>query len=175
MSILLKKITQPLVVILGVLLLCLVSACSHYHLGRSGVGHYQTISIGSVANEGLVPQVQSLLRDQLVKAFVSDGTLQVLPESQAQLELAISVANFNQFMTASRADDSALARSYEVVVVADCTLTNQMTKEVLWRDEIPATLNLQVDSSFVDVQHQAMPALTRNLAEKIREAVLNYF
>ena len=171
-----QKATSPLAVLCAVFLLFLVSACSHYHLGKMSEPAFKSIAISPILSDGFAPQVQAVLRDQLVRGFVSDGTLQVLPMDTADVLLEIVVNDFSQFMTASRSKDSALARSYEVSLKATCALVDGRTQEVLWEDEeIEAILNLQVESDFVDVQYQAIPALTRNLSEKIIEQVLNRF
>lgn len=171
-----KFASTPLILVSSLLVLFLFSACSHYHLGKMAEPSFRTIAISPILSDGFAPQVQAILRDQLIREFLSDGTLEILPMESADVVLEIVLTDFSQLMTASRSQDTALARSYEVSIKALCTLVDSRTQEIVWEnEEVEAVLNLQVNSDFVDVQYQAIPALTRNLAEKIIQQVLNRF
>lgn len=164
----------PLWAILGVVGLGLLSACSHYYLGRATPPPFNSLAIAPVANACFAPQVQAALSDQLARAFVSDGTVKVASQDHADATLEVTLIQFSQAMSATREGDTALARSYDLTLVALCTLVNNQTQETLIdRAEVTSTLNLQVDSNFIDIQYQALPALARTLAQKIRDKVLN--
>lgn len=164
----------PIWAILGLTLLGLLSACSHYYLGRSTPPPFSTLAILAVENDSFAPQIQAALSDQLVRTFVSDGTVKIVPAGEAEATLSVIVTNFDQSLSATRESDTALARSYDLTLGAVCTLTNNQTRTTLLDQAlVSTTLNLQVESNFIDVQYQAMPALARNLAQKIRDRILN--
>ncbi len=171
---LIKRQLAPLWAILGLFSLGLLSACSHYYLGRSTPLPFDSLAIVPVKSQCFAPQLQALINDQLVHSFVSDGTVSILPEDKAEATLHITLSEFEQLLSSTREADTGLARSYDVTLVADCTLVDNKTQTPLFEHcKVSSTLNLQVESSFVDVQYQAMPALAKTLAQKIRDRVLD--
>lgn len=165
---------SPLWLLLSMASVGLFSACSHYQLGRSSTPCFCSLGIAPICNNSFAPQIQSLLADQLVRAFVTDGTLQIMPVGDADATLEVTIIDYVQSIEATRDDDTALARSYDLTIRVVCTLIDNCTRKKLF-DCVPvsAKLDLQVNSNFVDVQYQAMPALARILAQRIRDRVLN--
>lgn len=168
-----KKYISPVSFLITAVALAFLSACSHYYLGRSQTIGFSTLAILPIENDSLAPQIQGILSDQLVHAFISDGTVKIVRKEQAEATLKISIVGFNQSLNATRENDTALARSYDLELTAQCTLIDTRDNKTLLNEtNVTAHLNLQVDSDFVDIQHQAMPALARDLAQKIRDRTL---
>lgn len=169
-----KKWINPLWIVFSVGMLLLLSACSHYYLGRSHEIGFTTLAILPIENDSLAPQIQGILSDQLMHTLISDGTVKIVRSEDAEATLQVTIIEFNQSLNATQEQDTGLARSYNLQLAAECTLINKKKNEVLLNNTlISSTLNLQVDTHFVDAQYQAMPALARDLAQKIRDRILN--
>ena len=159
---------------LGVVILGLFSACSNYHLGRAALPPFSTIAIAPIQSSGLVPQAQSALHDQIARAFIADGTLCVVPMGQSSTILEVTITDLCRSISATNDQDTGLARSYEVTLKAICTLTDSESGCIFLKNApVCATLDLQVNSQYVDIEYQAIPALSRTLAQRIRDRVLN--
>jgi len=169
------KLNIHLIVLLTLgLMVGLLSGCSHYRLGRPQPLAFSTLSIEPIQNQTFAPQIQSLLHEQLVKSFISEGTIQIQKKACADAVLNVCIVDFNQSMSATRDNDTGLARSYDVTLKAVFTLTlNHNGQELFKHVPVCTSVNLLAGDAMIDTAYQAMPVLTRQLAQRIRDRILN--
>lgn len=158
---------------LGVLA-CLFG-CQHYQMGSPATLSFDSIYIEPIRNDSFAPQAQALLDQQLTMAFMEDARVKVAREDDAEALLSIVLVDYRTNISATEESDTAVGRSFNLTLVAHCTLVDAQTGDVLFLRDIPvsATVDAFADEGFQQSEYQAMPVLTRNLAKNIRDLTLS--
>jgi hypothetical protein len=155
--------------------LILATACSNYQLGTGTKVKFATLFIAPVANKAMIPQAQVFMTTQLREAFIKDGrvTLVDSPES-ADAVLRITLVSYDRTIAVSRADDTGLARRFDLTLKAKATLTDTRTKETYFADR-PLSVNRGAftDSGLVPAEYDTVPLLAEQLASETIHAVLD--
>ncbi|MDF9827527.1 hypothetical protein M2447_001625 [Ereboglobus sp. PH5-10] len=166
------------------LLLCVgvFSACSHYRLGSGGNLPFRTIYIAPVENAANIPQGAAIFSAQLRDGFVRDGRLSVVNSAAAaDVTLTVTLERYTRNMTTSRADDSGLARKFDLTVLAVCTLQGANDGKVYF-EKRPVSSTRQIfttptfdarQSDQLQAEYNAMPLLASSLANGVTHAVLD--
>jgi hypothetical protein len=148
--------------------------CQHYHLGAPATLSFDSIYIEPIRNESFAPQAQALLNEQLTMAFMEDARIKVAREDDAQALLSIVLTDYQTSVSATEESDTVVGQSFNLTLVARCTLVDTASGEMLLRDvPVSATVDSFVDEGFQQSEYQAIPVLTRNLAKKIRDLTLS--
>lgn len=148
--------------------------CQHYQMGEPAKLPFSTIYIEPIRNESFAPQAQALLSKQLTMTFMEDARVKVVREKDADALLSIVLTDYKTNVSATEELDTVLGRSFDLTLIARCTLVDADTGEVLLRDvPVSATVDAFVDEGFQQSEYQAMPVLTRNLAKNIRDLTLS--
>ena len=108
----------------GVFASFIALGCAHYRLGPPGGTTFESIHIEAVINESIAPQVQALLTQNLIDAFLRDGTVRVASPETAEATLRVVVSNFGRDRGATSGGDTVRARSYHLSLSADVTLVD---------------------------------------------------
>ncbi len=165
------------VLMLGVagLLLGVATSCSNYQLGTGAKVKFSTLFIAPVTAKTVIPQAQVAITTQLREAFIKDGrvTLVDSPES-ADAVLRITLIGYDRAVAVSRADDTGLARRFDLTLKANATLTDNRTKETYFTDRVlSAKRGVFTDSGLVPAEYETMPLLAEQLASETVHAVLD--
>jgi len=157
------------------LLLCslLLSACGAYHLGTPVPAlEGKRIFIAPAQNESYIAQAQVSVTDNTVKAFLTDGTLTVSGEKDANLFLEIVLKDYDRETLAKRAEDTGLTRNVELRLVAEITLSDNNGNVLLDKVPVEASAQIFADSGLTQAENAAVSELSRELAERILTQVL---
>jgi hypothetical protein len=160
------------VLVLGIALL---SGCANYQLGTGAKTKFSTLFIAPVASSTLIPQAQVLVTTQLREAFIKDGrvTLVDSPEA-ADAVLRITLSGYDRTVAVSRADDTGLARRFDLSLTAQGTLTDNRTKQDYFaKRPLVAKRGVFTDSGLVPSEYQTLPLLAEQLAGEAVHAVLD--
>ncbi len=151
------------------------AGCSHYRLGQPTKLPFRTLYVVPVANNSYAPQVQVPLTNDIVQSFLRDGTVQITKDKHtADVVLAVTISDYKRNVSTTREDDTFLARSYDVTLEAECTLTDQRTDKVYFENRnVSATNEVFFDSGFQSDEYQDIPKLTRELGREVRDLVLS--
>ena len=161
------------VIPLAFLVAFFLGGCAHYQLGTPKIG-YSSIYVRPVINHSLAPQAQALLTTNLAHVFERDGRLSLQTRSNADLVLTTVLTRLQRQPRVASEQDTGLARKFVLTLTVKCTLTDRATGKILFKDrQITATTEEFVGASLVQSEYQAMPVLTRNLAQSISHAVLD--
>lgn len=165
-----SKFKVLLRICLGVLF-TLLTACNHYHLGNPGVDalQFRTIYVAPVKNNSFAPQAQVLLTDQIIQLLQQSGLQTTQHEEEADASLRVVLTQYDRVTSTTMENDTDIASSFYVTMVASCTLTDNNSECVYFLNRpISATINAQAQSSVQRVLYQDMPTLTLKLADQIR-------
>lgn len=172
-----KQFNHITLTMLGATLLVatLWAGCSHYRLGQSGDLPFDSLYVAAVKNESYAPQADAVLSADLRKAFLASATdLELTQEEDAQATLNVVIIDYRRTIAATQEDDTELARSFNVSMTARCTLHNNQTGATYFKNRVVnASVEVFVDSGFTQSEYQNLPILTRELARRIRDTVVN--
>jgi len=153
----------------------LLLGCAHYQLGTDPKLAFRTLYVAPVENRTLLPQARELVSAQLREAFAHDPrvTLANSPES-ADATLTVVLADFHRDVATVREGDTGLARKFNLILGATCTLRdNRGRKDLFTRRAVSVQRESFTDSGQLQSQDQALPLLAESLAAKVTHAALD--
>jgi hypothetical protein len=175
-----------IVAILAMFTATFISGCESYQLGNPVELPFESIYIKPATNDSFAPQVQALLSAQIRDAFIRDGrTKLVINRESADAVLLVNVTEYSRRAAANRRVDTALASSFNLSLAANISLFNQNEGGYYFQErKIRKTSRAYVENpyasrgtgktqNFLQSEYQAMPRLTRDLARRIADEVLN--
>ena len=151
------------------------SSCSHYQLGLGSAPSFRTLYVAPVANTTLLPQSQALLSTRLRETFARDGRISLVnaPEA-ADATLTVTIDNYYRDVAAVREDDTGLARKFNLMLGAACTLRDNRTGKAIFENRpISAVREAFTDSGQLQAEYQTLPLLADALAAKVAHATLD--
>ncbi len=162
---------------MAVLSLCVLAttSCSNYQLGTGAKTKFSTLFIAPVSSKVVIPQAQALITTQLREAFIRDGRVSLADSPEAaDAVLTISLTGYDRTVAVSRADDTGLARRFDVTLQAQATLVDNQNKKTYFAERpLRATRGVFTDSGLVPAEYENMPLLAEQLAKETVHAVLD--
>ncbi len=150
-------------------------ACSNYRLAGTPTDlPFKSVYVKPVRNDSYAPQSSALLTNEISNAINRTPNLKTALESNAQATLSVSIVSYERKPIATRADDTALAASYAMEAVAECTLVRSNGDVVFKNRKVRARAMLYPGAAndVIGNEYQNMPVLMRELGEKIKDAVI---
>jgi len=162
-------------------LILMLSGCAHYHLGVSQEVSFKTLHIDLVENRSFAPQAQALLTRNLIVEFLLDNSVKLVEADEADATLQVTLTEYKRNSVANQSTDTSLARSFDLSLKADITLTNNKSGSAFIQSRSIATKETAyvLDQSgaetdgFLQTEYKTLPILTRSLAKEIRNAVVD--
>jgi hypothetical protein len=159
-------------------LLCglgLLTGCANYRLGTGGNVKFSTLFIAPVTSTTVIPQAQVLVTTQVREAFIRDGRVALVDSPEAaDAVLQITLTGYDRTVAVARADDTGLARRFDLALQARAKLTDNHSKQIYF-DQRPLTAKRGAftDSGLVPSEYQTLPLLAEQLASETVHAVLD--
>lgn len=152
-----------------------LAACANYHLGTGAEPRFSTLHVSVVRNETLAPQVVALVTTQVREAFIKDGRVRLVDSAdEADATLSLVLEDYHRDATVARADDTGLARRFDVTLQARATLHDRRAqRDIFTRQALKATRGVFTDSGQIPSEYHAAPLLAELLAERALHAVLD--
>jgi hypothetical protein len=153
----------------------LLAACAHYQLGTGGRLTFATLYIEPVENKALLPESTALVGTQLRDSFLRDGRVALVNDpAQADVILHLTLTNYSRAQTAARADDTGLARKFQLTLLAACTLRDNRTgKTLIDQRPVSAMKEAYTDSGQLQSEYNTLPLLAASLADTVAHTVLD--
>lgn len=146
--------------------------CAHYQPGDGSAPPFTSLQIAPVTNLSLAPQANAVINNDVRQAFLRDGRLRLSPHDGEAL-LNITLDKFTRSVAATSSTDTALARKYNLSFVAKCDLVDQTTGNPFFEGRtVTVSLDIFLDSGQTRSETHAIPLLSKKLASKIADAVL---
>ena len=165
--------------------LALIGGCNSYKLGNPVALPFESIYIKPVSNDSFAPQAQTLLSTQIRDAFIRDGRTKIVTSREAADAVLITNLNeYNRRAAARQSVDTNAAASFRLVIAAEISLFNQNKGDYYFQERIIkesssayvnnlyATPAVAQTQDFLQMEYQAMPRLTQDLARRIADEVL---
>lgn len=160
---------RPLALLAGLTLATLLGGCAHYRLGTGSAPAFRSVHIAPVDSRLALPQAAALLSTRLREAVLRDARVNLRPDSgAADAALTVTLVDYRREIAAARADDTGLARKFNVTLTAACTLRDPRTGHATWTDRrISVRREVFTDSGQLQAEYQTLALLTEALAARI--------
>jgi hypothetical protein len=146
--------------------------CARYS-SSVGPAKVQSVYVEPVKNSSLCPKASGTLTAQLVKAIQHSVSLKSAGKEEAQTHLQVEIVDFSQKDSAYDSKDTSMVLSFDLRVVAECTLTDGEGHFLLERQRVEAAMDLEKQGNFHSLRDQAIPQLMERLARKICALLVN--
>lgn len=152
-----------------------LTGCASYQLGTGTAPKFATLFVAPVKTEALVPQARAELTTRIREAFIRDGRVRLVNSAEAaDAVLEIAVAGYKRDVAVTRADDTGLARRFDVTIQARATLRNNRGQEPWFTDRVlEAKRGAMTDDGLVPAESQLLPILGESLATEAVHSVLD--
>lgn len=152
-----------------------LAACGHYQLGSGSSVGFRTLYVAPVENKTLLPQARALLSTQLRETLLRDGRVTLVDSpASAEATLQVLISDYHREIAAVREDDTGLARKFNLVLVATCTLRdNRAGRNIFEARPVNATREAFTDGGQLQSEYQALPLLAETLSARITHAALD--
>lgn len=152
-----------------------LASCANYHLGTGVEPRFQTLHVSVVKSDVLLPQSVALVSTHIREAFLKDGRVRLVDSpAEADAELTLTLEDYHREQTVARADDTGLARRYDLFLQARATLTDRRGKKFVFANQpLKVTRGVFTDSGQLQSEYQTLPLLAEQLAERALHAVLD--
>ncbi len=117
--------------LVAVLFLLFFAGCGVYSFSPGGKSSIKTIAVKQFENETIEYGLSSRMTDLVIDAFISDGNLKVVSQSEADALLIGTMTTYER--KPYTYDESDVVSQYVVKIVFDITLQGNDEKE-LWRE-----------------------------------------
>ncbi len=157
--------------LLGLLASLLLGACSSYQMGTPVDLPYTSISIAPPKNFSTLPQIEAPLNAALRKAIQQSGALKLSTDSQTDAILEISILETRRNIAAVNSSDVGRGRKFELVIDLELSLRKAGTDDQYFLEARPLSIKQDIfaDSGLVDAEYQAIPEVSRQIAERVAE------
>lgn len=172
---------RPLSLLLLVLV-GLITSCSHYRLGADGQLAFTTLYVAPVKNDTQAPQVVALFSAQLRAALLREGRVTLVNSAhEADATLEVALTRFARNATTARQDDAGLARKFDLTLGAVCSLRDNRTDRALFEQRAVETTRqifstptpASRESDQLQAEYNVMPLLAQSLATRVAHAALD--
>src|SRR5262249_19552299 len=143
------RLTGALKASLATILCFAISGCLGYHVGP--VKPYYLRDVHSIAvptfkNRTLVPRVEVLVTDTVIKQFQQDGTFRITTDEKADATLTGEISQINRTPARSVRGNVLATTEFNLVLIVRYTLTARDGKPLAGPGEISGTTSFFVSS-----------------------------
>jgi hypothetical protein len=153
-----------------------LAGCAHYHLGPSGALPFATLYVPPARVLATVPQAAAPVSQMLRQSLLQEGNLRLADQADADATLEVVLTNYQRGADATQQNNTLNAVSFTLQLEATCTLVDNRSGKVYFKDrkiEVLEQAFVQSGVSFNESEYQAMPRLARDLSQKIKDAVVD--
>ena len=154
-----------LLLLLGLLL----DGCAGYTLGPATPGYLKnihTIAIPTFGNTTLIPRIEVLVTNTVIKQFQQDGTFRIVNEDAADATLKAEITNVGRAPARSVRGNVLATTEFNLVLSVKYTLTGRDGK-VLSPGAVSGSTSFFVGTDINTDERQALPLAAEELARHL--------
>jgi len=147
-----------------------LGGCLGYHVGR--VKSYYLPDVHSVAvptfkNHTLVPRIEVLVTDTVIKQLQQDGTFQITNGDNADATLSGEIYRITRAPARSVRGNVLATTEFSLALVVKYSLTGRDGKQLVPSNDVVGTTTFFVSSDVTSDERQALPLATEDLATRL--------
>jgi hypothetical protein len=158
-----------------------LGGCLGYHIGPVKPYYLRDVhalAVPTFKNRTLVPRIEVLVTDTVIKQVQQDGTYQITNGDKADATLAGEISRISRAPARSQRGNVLLTTEFSLVLVVKYWLTGRDGKQLVPPSDATGTTTFFVDSTATSVQQntsgdvtsderQALPLATEDLAGRL--------
>jgi hypothetical protein len=152
-------------------LLCFaLGGCLGYHVGPVKPYYLRdvhTIAVPTFKNRTLVPRIEVLVTDTVIKQIQQDGTFQITNEDKADATLAAEVYRITRAPARSVRGNILATTEFSLALVVKYSLTARDGRQLVTPTDAIGTTTFFVSSDVTSDERQALPLATEDLATRV--------
>jgi hypothetical protein len=147
-----------------------ISGCLGYHVGPVKPYYLRdvhAIAVPTFKNRTLVPHVEVLVTDTLIKQFQQDGTFQITSDDKADATLSGEISRINRAPARSVRGNVLATTEFALGLTIKYSLTARDGKQLAGPGEVTGNTTFFVTSDPTTDERQALPLATEDLATRL--------
>jgi hypothetical protein len=147
-----------------------VSGCLGYQVGPVKPYYLQdvhTIAVPTFRNETLVPRIEVLVTDTVIKQLQQDGTFRITSDDKADATLDGEISRITRFPARSVRGNVLATTEFSLALSVRYSLTTRDGKRLAGPADAVGTTSFFVTSDVTTDERQALPLATEDLATRL--------
>jgi hypothetical protein len=147
-----------------------LSGCLGYHIGPVKPYYLRdvhTISVPTFKNRTLLPRIEVLVTDTVIKQLQQDGTFQIAGGNNADATLAGEISRISRLPARSVRGNVLATTEFNLALVVKYTLTGRDGKQLATANQVVGTTSFFVSTDVTTDERQALPLATEDLATRL--------
>ena len=150
---------------------CLIfTGCFGYHIGPVKPNYLHdvhAIAIPTFQNKTLLPQIEVLVTDTVIKQFHQDGTYKIANENNSDAVLKGEITNITRAPARSLRGNVLATTEFSLWLVVKFSLTGRDGTQLVPPNDVIGTTTFFVSSDVTSDERQALPLATEDLAGRL--------
>ena len=153
----------------------LLGGCASYHLGEPAALPYSSVAVSPPRNLSTLPQLEGPLNAALRQAIQQSGQLSLATGSSSDATLELTVLDARRKIAAVTSEDVGRGRKFELIVELELTLKQPGENGRAFIDsrKFSVTRDIFSDSGQINAEHQAIPEISSQIAERVAELLVD--
>ncbi|OLA99763.1 MAG: hypothetical protein AUH08_10560 [Verrucomicrobia bacterium 13_2_20CM_54_12] len=147
-----------------------LGGCLGYHIGPVKPYYLRdvhTIAVPTFKNRTLVPRIEVLVTDTVIKQLQQDGTFQITNGDKADATLSAEIARITRAPARSVRGNVLATTEFSLWLVVKYSLTGRDGKQLVPPNDVIGTTTFFVSSDVTSDERQALPLATEDLATRL--------
>lgn len=163
------------IALLGAIAALFLNGCASYQLGNTAALPYKSISVSPPVNLSSLPQVEGPLNAALRKAIQTNGSLTLATGGASDAVLELSLTETRRNIAAVSSSDVGRGRKFELVVDLELSLKKNDGSGQFFIQTRPLSItqDIYADSALVDAEYHAIPEISRKIADRVTESLVD--
>ncbi len=163
------------IALIGAIASLFLGACASYQMGAPADLPYRSIAVAPPKNHSTLPQIEGPLNAALRQAIQTSGELSLETEGASDATLQVSVLETRRHIAAVSASDVGRGRKFELTIELELSLQKGDGSGQYFFQSRPLTISQDIyaDSGLVDAEHQAIPEISRQIANRVTETLVD--
>jgi Lipopolysaccharide-assembly len=144
--------------------------CLGYHVGPVKPYYLRdihTIAVPTFKNRTLVPRIEVLVTDTVIKQLQQDGTFQIVSGDKADATLGGEIFAIRRSPARSVRGNVLATTEFNLALVVKYSLTGRYGEQLAATSEAVGTTSFFVSSDVTNDERQALPLATEDLATRL--------
>jgi outer membrane lipopolysaccharide assembly protein LptE/RlpB len=157
------------------ILVACFTGCAGYHIGSVKPYYLRdvhTIAVPTFKNNTLVPRIEVLITDTVIKQFQQDGTYRIVGDDEADAILKAEIVGISRTQARSVVGNVLATQEFNLTLRVRYSLVNRADETVLAPPAtVSGTTSFFVSSDIVTDERQALPLATEDVATHLVSAL----
>jgi hypothetical protein len=147
-----------------------LGGCLGYHIGPVKPYYLRdvhTIAVPTFENRTLVPRIEVLVTDTVIKQLQQDGTFQITNGDKADATLTGEIDRINRLPARSVRGNVLATTEFNLALIVKYTLTGRDGQQLVPPTTAVGQTSFFVSSDVTSDERQALPLATEDLASRL--------